>query len=152
MTERGPGQLLCPSAKAEVGAILIGIVGADGVVGYVQPQIAVDAEFLDRAREGRQPEKRLRFAQPCVESGCGYWTGSSCGVIAEAVEHPAPPVAVDHLPRCSIRKTCRWFAQTGPRACGVCPYIVTDLSDDGTLVRHADVPSERLADALAITE
>ncbi|MCQ8774313.1 hypothetical protein [Streptomyces telluris] len=27
-------------------------------------------------------------------------------------------------PRCGIRAACRWFAQDGPRACGVCPLVV----------------------------
>jgi hypothetical protein len=41
---------LCPSARCKEGAILLGIVGKDGVVGYVRPQETVDAEFVRRAR------------------------------------------------------------------------------------------------------
>lgn len=134
--------LLCPSARAEDGAILLGVVGADGVVGYVQPLITVDENFLRKAGEGRTPEKRFRFAQPCVEAGCGYWTGSRCGVIDQAVDFPLNDsgVSLDHLPRCSIRPSCRWFRQAGPSACSVCPFIVTDLMTDGTVEASANVP------------
>jgi hypothetical protein len=121
---------LCPSARCEEGAILLGIVGKDGVVGYVRPRVAVDAEFVRRAREGRTPEKRFRFSQPCIESGCQQWTGDRCGVIDRvlpaAQEAGAIDTSANALPRCTIRPRCRWFAQVGRRACLVCPLVVTE--------------------------
>jgi hypothetical protein len=30
------------------------------------------------------------------------------------------------LPRCSVRQSCRWFAQRGATACQACPVITTD--------------------------
>lgn len=36
-------------------------------------------------------------------------------------EHPR-----SELPRCSIRASCRWFAQWGVVACGVCPLVIHD--------------------------
>jgi hypothetical protein len=53
---------LCPSARCEEGAILLSVVGADGVVGYVRPQITVDEDFVRQAHKGRTPEKRFRFS------------------------------------------------------------------------------------------
>jgi hypothetical protein len=64
----------CPSARCQAGAVLLGIVSPDGTVAYITPQVRVDQPFVDRARQGRTPEARFRFAQPCIESGCG--TGS----------------------------------------------------------------------------
>jgi hypothetical protein len=36
------------------------------------------------------------------------------------------------LPACGIRRTCRWFAQRGAAACGVCPLIVADTGGTQT--------------------
>jgi hypothetical protein len=129
--------------------VLLGIVGSDGLVGYVRPELIVDAEFVRTAAAGRRPEKRLRFAQPCVESGCGHWLGSRCAVVERMIELqqegmlPGPP---DSLPRCTIRSRCRWFSQRGRAACNACPYVVTDLMEDGSTIQRADVPLSALAE------
>lgn len=125
---------LCPSARCEEGAILIGIVGENGVVGYITPQMKVDSDFVHQAHMGRVPEKRFRFSQPCIESGCRQWTGSRCGVIDRvlkvAEEANATDASTAALPKCSIRPRCRWFAQVGSRACAVCPLVITDVRPD----------------------
>lgn len=77
---------LCPSVRCEEGAILLGIVGKDGVVGYVSPLITIDGDFVRQAHKGCAPERRFRFSQPCIESGCQQWTGSRCGVIDRALQ------------------------------------------------------------------
>jgi hypothetical protein len=133
---------LCPSARCEPGAILLGIVGADGVVGYVRPQIDVDEEFVATAHQGRSPEKRFRFASRCVEAKCMQWTGSRCGVIDKVLdrqERGELPAA--ELPACTIRQECRWYAQSGSRACTVCPFVVTDTLPDGTTMREVQLPA-----------
>ena len=122
---------LCPSARGEEGAILLGLVAADGRVAYLRPELPIDAQFVREARRGRAPEKRFRFAAPCVEGGCAQWTGERCGLIdrvltsrdglAAAAEQPP-------LPRCAIRARCRWFGQEGRTACAVCPLVVHDVS------------------------
>ncbi|KAB2854116.1 MAG: hypothetical protein F9K43_30195, partial [Bauldia sp.] len=56
----------CPSAACEPGAILLGLVDAGDRVGYLSPPLRIDEEFVSRARRGRSPEKRFRFAAPCV--------------------------------------------------------------------------------------
>lgn len=121
-------QYSCPSATCEEGAILLGIVGAEGVLGYLTPQMAVDAEFCREAREGTKPETRFRFAQPCVEDRCAQWVGSHCDLIHQVLNSPEGVRIMDAsygaLPKCSIRTTCRWFAQAAGRACAVCPWIV----------------------------
>jgi hypothetical protein len=97
------------------------------VVGYITPPIPVDDEFVAKVRTGRSPEQRFRFAGNCIEGGCAQWTGSRCGVI-DAVLAVGGDTAADgiRLPRCAIRSTCRWFAQSGAGACSVCPLVVTD--------------------------
>jgi hypothetical protein len=126
---------LCPSARCEEGAILLGIVGENGVVGYVTPRVIVNSDFVRLAHIGRAPEKRFRFSQPCIESGCLHWTGSRCGVIDHALkaaqEANATEWLAEKLPQCSIRPSCRWFSQVGPKACAVCPLVITDLITDG---------------------
>ena len=125
---------LCPSARCEEGAILVGIVGEDGVIGYVNPQVTIGSDFVHRARKGRTPEKRFRFSQPCIESDCQQWTGCRCGVIdrvLKAVEEAnVLDASSEALPKCSIRSQCRWFAQVGRKACTVCPLVITDVRPD----------------------
>lgn len=81
-------QATCPSGRCREGAILLGIVGADGVLGYVTPKMTVDADFVDRAYQGRTPETRFRFAESCIEHKCTQWTGDRCGVIYRALRSP----------------------------------------------------------------
>jgi hypothetical protein len=126
-------ELSCPSARCEEGAVLLGIVGSDGQVGYVSPLITIDTDFVRKAREGRIPESRFRFSQPCVEGRCTQWTGSRCGVIDQALDsensvETAREPGQSGPPECVIRPTCRWFAQVGPKACAVCPLVVHTLS------------------------
>ena len=118
----------CPSGRCREGTTLLGIVGTNGVLGYVAPAITLDADFVERAWKGRNPESRFRFAEPCIEHGCGNWTDDRCGVIQGVLESPQgeqiTQAAMGPLPSCTIRSSCRWFAQVGPKACAVCPYVV----------------------------
>jgi hypothetical protein len=128
-----PAGRLCPSARCEPEAILLGVVTPDGRVGYLRPELRVDAEFVAVAQTAREPEKRFRFAQPCVEGRCAHWTGSRCGVIQNVLDSGEGRAAAGEsrpLPRCSIRPRCRWFAEQGTRACMVCPLVVTEPAGD----------------------
>ncbi len=120
-----PVQRSCPSGRAVNGASLIGIVGGDARLGYLSRAIPLDDAFLERVR-GREPMRRFRFSEPCIEAGCEQWTGSSCGLIDEVLDgaDEAIDAAAERLPRCPIRKSCRWFHQVGRDACGVCPFVV----------------------------
>ena len=80
--------LTCPSSNCEPGATLLGVVNSDGTVGYITPALEIDEQFVARARAGRPPERRFRFAGPCVESRCHHWTGERCGVIDEVMSTP----------------------------------------------------------------
>jgi hypothetical protein len=100
------------------------MVQADGAVSFISDKVIINEEFVQIAHEGRTPEKRFRFGGTCVEGSCKQWTGSRCGVIDQVIESVD---AGKHLPDCSIRTQCRWYAQNGESACFVCPFVVTDL-------------------------
>jgi hypothetical protein len=115
---------LCPSAPAQEGAILLGVVQADGSIAYLKDRIEVSPEFLKLARVGRSPEQRFRFSSPCQESACGQWADGRCSLperLAEVISEPES----NGLPRCSIRAQCKWFDQAGAAACQICPLVVT---------------------------
>lgn len=114
---------LCPSAACKAGATLVGVVRSDGRVGYVTTPITVDETFVTTANNsGRAPEERFRFASSCATAACAHWHGR-CGVVEHAVV-VLEPDALAVLPRCSIRRQCRWFRERGRDACAVCPLIV----------------------------
>ena len=104
----------------------------DGRMAFLTQPVRVTKELALAAHEGsRSPEARFRFSSPCVQKACGQWTGSRCGIIDEVLEQAAasPGSANDEagdLPPCAIRPTCRWFSQSGARACGACPEVITD--------------------------
>ena len=124
---------LCPSARCEESAVLLGVIGSDGKTGYVNPRITIDASFVQEARKGRLPEARFRFAQVCIESRCAQWNGCRCGLIEKLLASPtAAQIAKsdrETLPKCTIRATCRWFGQVGGKACTVCPFVVHSVDE-----------------------
>jgi hypothetical protein len=119
----------CPSSMCNKDAFLFGIVGPDGRVAYVSPPIQVDQAVLNvvNATDGTA-EQRFRFASPCVEERCAQWANGKCGVIDPALSTPITVDDDSSLPACGIRKTCRWFRQSGSSACKVCPLIITKIS------------------------
>ena len=118
----------CPSAPCHEGAVLLGVVGSDGIVGYVTPRVRVTHDFVNSARQGRSPQSRFRFAQPCVQNACAQWRGARCGLIDDALGTyvaQVPAGRTNALPACSIRTWCQWFSQRGASACEVCPLVIT---------------------------
>jgi hypothetical protein len=132
-----------PSPSRQEGALLLGIVGSDGKVGYINPAPMVGKEFVEKAREqGVAPEHRFRFAAPCLETGCTHWSGTRCGVIdqAKSVSETTQRDVdqTDSLPRCAVRPDCRWFAQVGPAACSVCPTVFNYVAPEAALAQERD--------------
>ena len=117
-------RVLCPSAPANVKAILLGVVQSDGSVAFVKDRIEVTREFVDIATKGRAPETRFRFSLPCIGSGCRQWVNGGCS-LPERLADMIPAPADAPLPDCSIRAQCRWFDQRGSDACRICPLVVT---------------------------
>jgi len=121
-----PPNVLCPSARMNEGAILVGIVLQDGQVAFSLDRLTVNREFLLNARQGRSPEKRFRFGDVCVKSGCLQWTDDGCGVVENVLGAVSASGEITELPNCSIRSQCRWYFQRGSDACQVCSLVVTD--------------------------
>jgi hypothetical protein len=123
---------MCPSARCEPGATLLGIVNTDGTVGFVSPEAQVDETFVEIAHRGRAPESRFRFAAPCQEGACRHWSGHECRLIStirdEAIAHGVAGDRKGRVPACAIRPRCRWYAQEGLDACRVCPMVVTETA------------------------
>ena len=118
--------LTCPSTSVANSTVFLGMITPAGRVAYVTPAIPADV-VLDDLDSTERVESRYRFAGPCVTSSCGFWTGDHCGLGARLVEsyEEVGGAQVD-LPKCAIRRTCRWFAEQGPAACSPCSYVVTD--------------------------
>lgn len=134
----------CPSGRCKEGSLLLGVVNADQGVAFIHPAIPLDEHFVERV--GTNPLRRFRFAEPCATSNCGQWTGERCGVIDEVLaETPGQPLGAP-LPYCSIRRTCRWFSQSGRAACGVCRFVVTEES-----VTEEPVTEEPVTDYQAVS-
>jgi hypothetical protein len=118
--------ILCPSARMREGATLVGIVMGDGTVAFAKDRLVVTPEFARNASLGVSPEKRFRFADACMKGGCRQWLGGRCSVIDEMSATVASGDRPKTLPDCSIREQCRWHRQSGPDACSVCSFVVTD--------------------------
>lgn len=121
--------LLCPSAPAEVGSLLIGVVGADGAVQYIRDRLPITSEFLDAAKQQGSPEQRFRFSSRCVQGNCAQWKEGRCGLPDRLGRLVASDDLIEELPRCAIRSQCRWFAQIGINACKLCPIVTTRNED-----------------------
>lgn len=121
-----PRRGLCPSARAEEGALLLGVVTSTGRVQILPRPASVTRDFLAVAREGRPPEERFRFAAPCQQDACLNWRAGGCG-LPERIAADRPSEHAAGLPACAIRPACVWFFQAGPAACSACPEVVTDL-------------------------
>jgi hypothetical protein len=130
----------CPSSACGEGALLLGVMTTGGRLAYVNPPVPVDAEFAERETRRGSPERRYRFAGPCLEGGCPQWTGQRCAVadMAAGAAPSAEPVSLGlpttrrALPACGIRHSCRWYFQRGADACAVCPLIVADRGGTAT--------------------
>lgn len=118
---------MCPSTTAANSTVFLGMITPAGRVAYVTPAIPSDVALADLDSTVRV-ESTYRLAGPCVTSKCGFWTGDHCGLgarLVESYEHDTDAEQLD-LPKCAIRRTCRWYAEQGKAACSPCSYVVTD--------------------------
>jgi hypothetical protein len=139
-SKKRSNDLLCPSARCEPGAKLIGVVRKDARVGHLPQSYIIDEDFIDKANADGLAETRFRFASKCVEGKCAQWTGSACGVVARASKDLADRQN-DSLPKCSIRGDCRWFAEKAGDACRICHYVITDDEEAGRNYQRHLLPS-----------
>lgn len=126
--------ITCPSARAKPGSELLGVRQADGSVAILPQPLPVDEAFVAKANAvGTPPEQRFRFANKCVESGCQQWNGTGCSVANRVSEFLDKVPALTELPSCGIRHRCRWFLQKGKPACQICPYVLTEITEEEVL-------------------
>lgn len=119
-----PEHLTCPSAPAEPGSVVLGIVVASGKVAYLSPSMPVTESLLKTVHKDGQPiEQRMRFAGGCIRSQCVQWSEGRCGLI-DRVLSDVGTHDMATLPQCGIRSTCRWFFQQGRAACNACPMVI----------------------------
>ncbi|MGD9891516.1 MAG: nitrogen fixation protein [Dehalococcoidia bacterium] len=132
---------LCPSAPPETdGAVIFGVVGgtarAPRLAHLVQP-LPVTDELLALAAPA-SPGAVFRAAAPCAASACLHFAQGQCRLASRVVEEL--PAAVEGLPACRIRSTCRWWRQEGKAACLRCPFIVTEMANPTEQLREAADP------------
>lgn len=126
----GTNSKLCPSHRCKPGSVLLGVRQEDGTIAILPQTLPVTADFIDKVRQHEMPpEQRFRFANKCIEDGCGQWSGSTCGVADRMVKQLNRIQTTDHLIPCSIRPTCRWYSQNGADACQMCPYVLTEITE-----------------------
>jgi hypothetical protein len=131
----------CPSAPATEGALLIGVVGADGRVANLGTPLPIDAAFIETAKAQGAPEQRFRFSSRCQKERCLHWQNHECALIGElhaAALEAGESLKAPGLPPCAIRAKCRWWRQRGRDACAVCPLVVTDTKSSRTLDGRAE--------------
>lgn len=126
MTAPGDTPLLCPSAPASPGSVIIGIVQNDRIAKLATP-LEVNAAFIASGRSSGSLEASFRFADTCREHACEQWNGRGCGLIVRLDGESSHRLAGHAgLPRCAIRGRCRWWHERGSSACDVCTFVVTD--------------------------
>ena len=125
----------CPSAQpdtpeARVFGVVLGDVDEPRVA-YLEKGVTVAPETLE-ALGGVAPTRVLRFAGTCANGACGQFKDGGCRLGKDILARLAP--ATDRIPACTIRATCRWFAENGPPVCLRCARVVTTVHDSDTVL------------------
>jgi hypothetical protein len=125
---------LCPSAQPGMdNCQVLGVVQRDGpkpMLLYLSSPVPATEAVLAMTAPLKVTEV-YRLSATCAEHKCPHFDGADCRLATRIVERL--PAAVEALPPCIIRKTCRWFSQEGGAACLRCPEITTvtyDLSPE----------------------
>lgn len=140
MTNRS-ADYTCPSAQpdtpnARVFGVVLGDV-AEPRVAYLEKGVAVTPEMLE-STGSVSPTRILRFAGTCANSACGQFKNGGCRLGKDILKGLQP--VVDRIPPCTIRATCRWFAENGPEVCLRCARIMTSVHEsDATLAPIAEI-------------
>lgn len=130
MREDSASATRCPSAQPEMrNALVLGVVlpaETGNRVAYLNDTLPVTDAVLASAAPAPSTQV-FRFSAVCEERKCVHFDGVECNLASRIVR--GLPAVVFKLPPCTIRRTCRWFAQEGAAACLRCPQIVTSGSE-----------------------
>jgi len=123
-----PTTPLCPSAQpdwpdAQVFALVTGSVDEPRAA-YLAQAEPVTSALLAMAGPVA-PTEVFRTAGRCQGGSCQHFdtAGDSCNLVRKTVA--LAPAVVQTLPRCAIRRDCKWWLQEGMHACQRCPQVVT---------------------------
>ncbi len=109
----------CPSAPFKVGHSVFGIFKGDHLE-FTEGLIKIDEEMVLEVEKAE-----YRATMKCVTKGCVNWNGKKCTVPEQMAYFVDPYAQSADYENCSLRPTCRWFAENGRNACKMCPLIKT---------------------------
>ena len=122
---------LCPAGRAHIGAQLLGVRLETGIIAILPQVFDVDKAFIEIAsQDGVPPEEKFRFVNKCLEGGCLQWDGTRCSLADNLVKSWDQSLNSAAIPECSIKSHCRWHKQWQDKACRICPYIVTQVTEE----------------------
>lgn len=127
MTRDDPGYS-CPSAQpdspdARVFGVVVGDVDKPRVA-YLEKGVEVSQQALDAVGHVA-PTRILRFAGKCANGACAQFSNGGCSLGTNILKKM--DAVTDKIPACTIRATCRWFAENGPDVCLRCSSVVTTV-------------------------
>jgi hypothetical protein len=135
--------LACPSAPADIpGAVAFGVIdhtSSPAEVMYLEEALPVTDELLALAAP-LEPREIFRFGAPCQTSRCSHWSGHECNLVNRIVD--LVPAASIATPPCTLRASCRWYAQAGRSACLRCVHVVTKDEQPDDAMRTAASPAK----------
>ena len=116
----------CPSAQPDMAeARVIGVVSGTAEaprIAYLKAEAVMPASQV--SMDGALSVSEVfRLAARCEEHRCSQFADGRCSLGERIVK--GTDAVVDTLPSCTIRATCRWFAEQGEPACLRCPQVVT---------------------------
>jgi len=136
----------CPSAQPDMlEARVIGVLSgsaAEPRIAYLAQEAVIPAADMPPTL-GVDPVEAFRFAGRCEDHRCAQHVdgveGGRCGLGARIVAQL--DAVVVNLPSCTIRASCRWYAEQGREACLRCPQVVTLIPRDASRLSGAAQPA-----------
>ena len=139
--ERSHKALTCPSASQDMEDVrILGVVDFSTEkrhVLYLKGREAVSPNTLDNVPKQLMGQV-LRLSAKCENSRCAQFADGKCSLGHRVTEMLSDVVTA--LPSCSIRSSCRWFAEQGGPVCLKCPQIVTSVSDQNRALSNVARP------------
>jgi len=132
----------CPSAQPDMQAARVfGLLSGTPEhprIDYLKKEAVIPIHALPALPQGMTHIEAFRFTARCEEGRCGQYADGRCSLGQRLVDS-LPPV-VDQLPSCTIRVTCRWYAEQGAPACYRCPQVVTLIPHGNDALSRAAAP------------